>query len=242
MFAACVGVAAWPCGFRNGFTSSGCNFKSTCACLGCGRFPTGVGHTLLFRRSDRSSGGVSDTTPPDFSRRLSRLVRVEPVVFAASLCVSRHMSDELAQAALSGPLAGGCFCGRLRHQVTGAPQAVNCCHCRDCQRLTGSAFAINAVYPSAQVALLGRGWDESCIAADADGARSWRCPECSVLLFAEHAAFGEALRFVRVGTLDTGERLTPDAHYFVRSKHPWVVIPDGLSAWQTLPPRPAGRR
>ena len=40
---------------------------------------------------------------------------------------------------------------------------------------------------------------------------------------------------------DEGEHLFPDAHYFVRSKHPWVVIPDGIPAWDTLPPNPAGQ-
>ena len=149
------------------------------------------------------------------------------------------MSDEASQPA-STILEGGCSCGRLRFQVTGTPRSVNCCHCRDCQRLTGSAFAVNAVYPTPQLALLGPGWDDGCVVVDADGARSWRCPDCGVLLFAGHPAFGDALRFVRVGTLDAGERLAPDAHYFVRSKHPWVVIPEGVPAWQTLPPREAG--
>ncbi|HZU51909.1 MAG TPA: aldehyde-activating protein, partial [Sphingomicrobium sp.] len=45
----------------------------------------------------------------------------------------------------------------------------------------------------------------------------------------------ENIKFVRVGTLDEGERIQPDAHFFVRSKHPWVVIPDGLPRFETLP-------
>ena len=131
---------------------------------------------------------------------------------------------------------GGCRCGRLRYRVVGKPQAVNCCHCRDCQRLTGSAFAVNAVYRTSHVELLGKNWGERDLLTDADGGRAWRCHACEVLLLADHPAFADALRFVRVGTLDEGEKLAPDAHYFVRSKHPWVVIPDGLPAWDTLPP------
>jgi hypothetical protein len=135
---------------------------------------------------------------------------------------------------------GGCRCGRLRYRVVGKPRAVNCCHCRDCQRLTGSAFAVNAVYPTPNVELLGTDWSERDLVTDTGGGRAWRCFACGVLLFADHPAFEDALRFVRVGTLDTGEHLAPDAHYFVRSKHPWVVIPDGLPAWDTLPPREGG--
>lgn len=45
------------------------------------------------------------------------------------------------------------------------------------------------------------------------------------------------MRFIRVGTLDRGEEIQPDAHYFVRSKHPWVTIPPGLPQFETLPDR-----
>ncbi len=135
------------------------------------------------------------------------------------------------------PLAGACHCGRLRYRLAGKPKAVNCCHCRDCQRLSGSAFAVNAVYSTPAVELLGTGWTERDLVTDPAGGRSWRCADCGVVLFSEHCAFGDAMRFVRVGTLEGGERLSPDTHYFVRSKHPWVVIPDGVQAWDTLPPR-----
>lgn len=146
------------------------------------------------------------------------------------------MTDTDGQDAAVEALAGGCRCGRLRYQVLGQPQAVNCCHCRDCQRLSGSAFAVNAVYPAPQVELLGTEWSQRDLATDSDGGREWRCAACGVLLFSDHRLFKDALRFVRVGTLDEGERLVPDAHYFVRSKHTWVVIPEGVPAWETLPP------
>ncbi len=145
------------------------------------------------------------------------------------------MIEEAAALVGDDPLFGGCRCGRLRYRVVGNPRAVNCCHCRECQRLSGSAFAINAVYPTPQVERLGSDWSEQDVVTDPEGARSWRCSKCEVLLFAEHPAFGDAVWFVRVGTLDRGESLRPDAHYFVRSKHPWVAIPDGVPAWETLP-------
>jgi hypothetical protein len=135
---------------------------------------------------------------------------------------------------------GGCLCGRLRYRVVGEPEAVNCCHCRDCQRLTGSAFAVNAAYPARQLKLIGKGWSKRDVVTDPNGGKTWRCVECGVLLFSDHPAFGDTLRFVRVGTLDRGENLVPDAHYFVRSRHPWVQIPSGLPAWETLPPHENG--
>jgi hypothetical protein len=40
-------------------------------------------------------------------------------------------------------LEGRCACGNIRYRLTAAPMIVHACHCRDCQRLSGSAFAIN---------------------------------------------------------------------------------------------------
>lgn len=131
---------------------------------------------------------------------------------------------------------GGCLCGRLRYRLTAPPIVVNCCHCRDCQRLSGSAFAINAMIETSHVQRLGPSWSREDEALDvAGGSRRWCCVACGVLLFADHHLFADAMRFVRVGTLDRGEEVSPDAHFFVRSKHPWVVIPDGVPAFETLP-------
>ena len=40
---------------------------------------------------------------------------------------------------------GGCSCGKVRYRLTAEPMFVHCCHCRQCQRITGSAFVINAI-------------------------------------------------------------------------------------------------
>jgi hypothetical protein len=51
-----------------------------------------------------------------------------------------------------------------------------------------------------------------------------------VALWSNYAGAGEAIRFVRVGTLDEPDRLPPDIHIFTASKQPWVVIPPGARA------------
>lgn len=132
---------------------------------------------------------------------------------------------------------GGCLCGRLRYRVTGNPKAVNACHCLDCQRLTGSAFAVNAMFATSAVEETGTSWSESDRVGNEPGKRQWRCSDCGVLLFADHPSFGNAMRFIRVGTLDDGSELEPDTHYFVRSKHPWIVIPPDVQQYDTLPDR-----
>ena len=46
------------------------------------------------------------------------------------------------------PLRGGCVCGAIRYEIAQEPLRVYACHCKDCQRFTGSAFAIGVVIPS----------------------------------------------------------------------------------------------
>ncbi len=124
---------------------------------------------------------------------------------------------------------GGCECGRVRYRMEGDPIFVNCCHCRQCQKLSGSAFAINAMVERDRVEVTAgsEGLEDS--------AGQGRCPQCKTLLWGTHRFFGDAILFLRVGTLDEGERLAPSAHFFVRSKHPWVTVPPGARSFDTLP-------
>ena len=129
------------------------------------------------------------------------------------------------------PLEGGCACGAVRYRMTGAPMFVNCCHCRWCQRESGAAFALNAMIEADRVVLL-KGAPEMVMtpSASGQGQNFARCPECWVALWSNYAGAGDALRFVRVGTLDQPDRLPPDIHIYTASKQPWVVIPPGTPA------------
>jgi hypothetical protein len=62
------------------------------------------------------------------------------------------------------------------------------------------------------------------------GQKIWRCPKCRVALWSNYAGAGDAVRFVRVGTLDEPGRFPPDVHIFTSTKQPWVVIPPGVPA------------
>ena len=57
------------------------------------------------------------------------------------------------------------------------------------------------------------------------GQKIRRCPECRVALWSHYAGVGDAVSFLRVGTLDDPDRLPPDVHIFTGSKQPWVVLP-----------------
>jgi hypothetical protein len=129
-------------------------------------------------------------------------------------------------------LAGGCACAGLRYRLTTAPMFVNCCHCRDCQHQTGSAFVINALIETDRIAVLAG--EPRPISVPTDSGlphRIFRCPVCQTAVWSEYGG-AAVLRFVRVGTLDDPAALPPDVHIYVRSKLPWIALPDGVPAFE----------
>ncbi len=134
-------------------------------------------------------------------------------------------------ASSEGPFDGGCTCRHVRYRMTTAPLFVNCCHCRWCQRETGSAFAINAMIEADRVVLLEGEVDAVMTPSNSGkGQKISRCPRCRVAVWSNYAGAGDLVRFVRVGTLDEPERLPPNIHIFTMSKQPWVVLPPGVPA------------
>ncbi len=57
------------------------------------------------------------------------------------------------------------------------------------------------------------------------GQKIVRCPQCRVAVWSCYAGAGDAIRFLRVGTLDEPDLMPPDVHIFTASKQPWVVLP-----------------
>ncbi len=129
------------------------------------------------------------------------------------------------------PLHGGCTCGRVRYRMTSGPMFVHCCHCRWCQRETGASFALNALIESDRV-IVERGAPETVDTPSnsGKGQKIVRCPNCRVALWSHYAGAGDAMSFVRVGTLDEPDRLAPDIHIFTASKQPWFVLPPDTPA------------
>ena len=124
------------------------------------------------------------------------------------------------------PIEGGCTCRAIRYRMTTAPLFVHACHCRWCQRETGTAFALNAMIEAERVELL-QGEPEmvETPSLSGRGQKIWRCPACRIAAWSNYGGGGDKIRFVRVGTLDDPDACPPDMHIFTMSKQPWVVIP-----------------
>jgi hypothetical protein len=128
-------------------------------------------------------------------------------------------------------LDGRCTCGTVKYRITAKPIFVHCCHCTWCQRETGTAFALNAMVEADRVELL-EGEPELVLVPTPSGRgqKVFRCPSCRVTVWSHYAGSGDAIRFVRVGTLEEPGRLPPDIHIHTVAKQPWVVLPSDVPA------------
>jgi len=126
---------------------------------------------------------------------------------------------------------GGCDCRAVRYRMTAPPLFVHCCHCRWCQRESGSAFALNALVETGAVEILeGETMAIDTPSESGRGQVLHRCPKCFVTLWSHYAGGGPHIAFIRVGTLDDPDRIAPDIHIYTASKQPWVTLSHEIPA------------
>lgn len=121
-----------------------------------------------------------------------------------------------------------CRCGQLRATCTGEPVRVSVCHCLECQKRSGSAFAVQARWPDAQVALAGesRTWTQQ---GDSGAVARFRfCPTCgATLVYASEGMPG--LTAVAVGAFADPGFPPPQYSVWEDRKHGWVTVSaDGM--------------
>lgn len=129
---------------------------------------------------------------------------------------------------MTSSLEGSCACGAVRYRLASSPMFVHCCHCKDCQRQTGSAFVLNALIEADRVNVLSGNIRGVRMPTDSGRPHEiFRCTQCGTALWSTYGG-RPAIRFVRVGTLDEPTALTPGVHIYTRSKLPWITLPQGV--------------
>lgn len=132
-------------------------------------------------------------------------------------------------------MEGGCTCRHVRYRLSGRPLIVHACHCRWCQRETGTAFAQNALYEADRVEhIAGEPEITDTPSQSGKGQKIARCPKCHVAVWSNYGAAGTSIRFMRVGTADDPDQMPPDVHIFTTSKQPWVLLPAGARVFDAF--------
>lgn len=120
---------------------------------------------------------------------------------------------------------GGCLCGGVRYRVQGAPGAVYFCHCRQCRKAQGSAFAASVPIAAGRFAILRGQPLLRSFRATPPKAR-WFCGECGSPIYSQ--VDGAPTIRLRAGTLDEPVSLVPAAHIFTAERAGWHRIGDDL--------------
>jgi hypothetical protein len=132
---------------------------------------------------------------------------------------------------------GGCVCGSLRYVARGDPERVTICHCTWCQRRTGSAFGVEAVFPASAVDLSGDTLLTYRHISDVSG--RWLdqqfCSRCGANIgFMAEAVPG--IRTIAAGTFDDPSWIEPGRYSFryvyLRSAQAWSTLPDGVERYE----------
>ena len=118
-------------------------------------------------------------------------------------------------------ITGGCLCGRVRYTLTGEPAFHCLCHCRNCQRYTGSAFETVMGFPTESVRLQGELKTYEDTGDSGQPVHRRFCPNCGSGVIAEVDIL-PGLTMVLAGTLDDPSVFKPTMDVYWSSVQPWV--------------------
>lgn len=120
--------------------------------------------------------------------------------------------------------SASCRCGQLRATATGEPVRISVCHCLECQKRSGSAFAVQARWPAAQVGIEGEAKSWSYTGDSGNRATFSFCPNCGSPLYYSVEGEMSALVAIALGAFDDPYFARPAYSVWEERKHDWVEI------------------
>jgi hypothetical protein len=131
---------------------------------------------------------------------------------------------------------GGCLCGAVRYESAGDPVFSLQCHCRDCQRQSGSAYNAAMRVPSAGFRVTKGAPKQYVTTSDSGNAVSRAfCGDCGSPIYIQVSTRPDLVG-LRVGTLDDPSGFRAEADIFVKSAQPWDYMDPALPKYDTYPP------
>lgn len=121
-----------------------------------------------------------------------------------------------------GTVSGGCACGGIRYKCEEPPIIDIVCHCRDCQRASGSAYAALSIVPTEKLTFAGQ---PKYHAVKAESGRTMRrgfCPQCGSPVSITRLET-PAITFLQAASLDDPSKFSPKCEVWVSSAHPWQI-------------------
>jgi hypothetical protein len=120
-------------------------------------------------------------------------------------------------------IEGGCLCGKVRYSADCDPIFVGVCHCKDCQKQTGSAFSAVIAMPKPMLSVTG---SPKAFESKGDSGKAYSrtfCPDCGSSLMGETGMMPDVV-MVLAGTLDDASAVNPSMEIYCDSAQPWVSL------------------
>lgn len=132
-------------------------------------------------------------------------------------------------------LKGGCNCGAVRYEISGAPLAVAACHCTNCRKQSGAAFSVNLIVRAGAMSVEGELASYQDLGEDSGAplAREF-CAACGSPIRSIPSASLKMVA-IKAGTLDAPGAYAPQMHIWTQSALPWVTIPEDLPRFEKGP-------
>jgi hypothetical protein len=136
---------------------------------------------------------------------------------------------------MSHTASGGCICGNFnyrfdRDQVVSAHH----CHCRDCQKTTGSGKATIVLIPTDVLQSEGELKTYTVVGTDGSHVTRGFCPNCGSQLIS-YVEEMPALRFVKAGSLDDSSWVKVDSSFWSSTAEPWSPVDQGCPSVEKNP-------
>ena len=131
-------------------------------------------------------------------------------------------------------ITGGCLCGKVRYSADAEPVFTGVCHCRNCQKESGSAFAIVIAIPQSALSVQG---DLKTYQDKGDSGKAMLrrfCPNCGSTVMDEAEAMPGVV-MVQVGTLDDPSWVQPASQIYCDSAQPWVQLSGEMQRFAKMP-------
>jgi len=135
---------------------------------------------------------------------------------------------------------GQCSCGAVAVSIAGEPAAVRQCWCRQCQQLAGGGATNNAMFNTADVTITGELAQATWTAASGNTLTHSRCAACGNPVYAQSSARPQFMT-MRLGILDPGHGLAPQAVIWTDDAPAWAVIDPALPTFPQQPPPPPSK-
>jgi hypothetical protein len=130
-------------------------------------------------------------------------------------------------------ITGGCLCGRIRYRADGQPLFGVLCHCRDCQRASGTGHVPVMGVARTAFRVSGQARSYTTIGGSGHSAIRHFCPDCGSLLFGTPESAPQMVT-IYVGSLDDPSLFRPQAAIFTQSRHAWDVGAETLPEFLTI--------